>query len=239
MGHWTIRLSYNTELGRQIDQGQFVKEEDFASINHHRHFPVISKIETLLFFNSRREKLEKHRSLWCDYVPYILHDFVVYFYFFSLLLGVVYFYWHQFLIVLSTLTIYIKQVHLYGTSLGGLLAQLFAQHRPRRVRSLVLSNTFLETHDFAAAMPWAPVYVFSYPRSLVWWPGDKYFAIVAEGAKWLLYVLLLGLFFFGMLAVCFTPKRDGSVTTTLTTGSDDQQCQRSGHKPRTWTKQHT
>lgn len=57
MGHWTIRLSYNTELGMQIDQGQFVKEEDFASINHHRHFPVISKIETLLFFNSRREKL--------------------------------------------------------------------------------------------------------------------------------------------------------------------------------------
>ncbi|KAF7138344.1 hypothetical protein RHSIM_Rhsim07G0101700 [Rhododendron simsii] len=51
----------------------------------------------------------------------------------------------------------VHHVHLYGTSLGGLLAQLFAQHRPRRVRSLVLSNTFLETHDFAAAMPWAPV----------------------------------------------------------------------------------
>ncbi|KAG5539781.1 hypothetical protein RHGRI_020109 [Rhododendron griersonianum] len=51
----------------------------------------------------------------------------------------------------------VHHVHLYGTSLGGLLAQLFAQHRPRRVRSLVLSNTFLETHNFAAAMPWAPV----------------------------------------------------------------------------------
>ncbi|KAK2664778.1 hypothetical protein Ddye_003352 [Dipteronia dyeriana] len=49
------------------------------------------------------------------------------------------------------------QIHLYGTSLGGFLAQLFAQHRPRRVRSLVLSNTFLETRSFAAAMPWAPI----------------------------------------------------------------------------------
>lgn len=51
----------------------------------------------------------------------------------------------------------IHHVHLYGTSLGGLLAQLFAQHRPRRVRSLVLSNTFLDTQNFAAAMPWAPI----------------------------------------------------------------------------------
>jgi pimeloyl-ACP methyl ester carboxylesterase len=53
-----------------------------------------------------------------------------------------------------------KQVHIYGTSLGGFLAQIFAQLRPRRVKSLVLSNTFLETHKFAAAMPWSPVYVF-------------------------------------------------------------------------------
>ncbi|KAF2313153.1 hypothetical protein GH714_009519 [Hevea brasiliensis] len=30
-------------------------------------------------------------------------------------------------------------------------------HRPRRVRSLILSNTFLDTRSFAAAMPWAPV----------------------------------------------------------------------------------
>ncbi|XP_057463379.1 uncharacterized protein LOC130753372 isoform X1 [Actinidia eriantha] len=51
----------------------------------------------------------------------------------------------------------VHHVHLYGTSLGGFLAQLFAQHRPRRVRSLVLSNSFLETRNFAAAMPWAPV----------------------------------------------------------------------------------
>ncbi|XP_057510422.1 uncharacterized protein LOC130792852 isoform X1 [Actinidia eriantha] len=51
----------------------------------------------------------------------------------------------------------VHHVHLYGTSLGGFLAQLFAQHRPRRVRSLVLSNSFLETRNFTAAMPWAPV----------------------------------------------------------------------------------
>ncbi|MBA0831151.1 hypothetical protein Goarm_015635, partial [Gossypium armourianum] len=50
----------------------------------------------------------------------------------------------------------VHHIHLYGTSLGGFLAQLFAQHRPRRVKSLILSNTFLETRSFAAAMPWAP-----------------------------------------------------------------------------------
>ncbi|TYI34625.1 hypothetical protein ES332_A03G021300v1 [Gossypium tomentosum] len=48
-------------------------------------------------------------------------------------------------------------IHLYGTSLGGFLAQLFAQHRPRRVKSLILSNTFLETSSFSAAMRWAPI----------------------------------------------------------------------------------
>ncbi|KAM7494133.1 hypothetical protein LguiB_028742 [Lonicera macranthoides] len=51
----------------------------------------------------------------------------------------------------------VHYIHLYGTSLGGFLAQLFAQHRPRRVRSLILSNTFLETRHFSASMPWAPV----------------------------------------------------------------------------------
>ncbi|XP_058009572.1 uncharacterized protein LOC110672917 isoform X2 [Hevea brasiliensis] len=53
----------------------------------------------------------------------------------------------------------VHHIHIYGTSLGGFLAQAFAQHRPRQVRSLILSNTFLETHSFAAAMPWAPVYM--------------------------------------------------------------------------------
>ncbi|KAJ4952459.1 hypothetical protein NE237_029291 [Protea cynaroides] len=51
----------------------------------------------------------------------------------------------------------VHYVHLYGTSLGGFLAQLFALHRPRRVKSLILSNSFLETGSFVAAMPWAPV----------------------------------------------------------------------------------
>lgn len=51
----------------------------------------------------------------------------------------------------------VHHIHIYGTSLGGFLAQLFAQYRPRRVKSLVLSNTFLDTHSFSAAMPWAPV----------------------------------------------------------------------------------
>ncbi|KAM5572755.1 hypothetical protein ABKV19_012687 [Rosa sericea] len=51
----------------------------------------------------------------------------------------------------------VHHIHLYGTSLGGFLAQLFAQYRPRRVRSLILSNTFLDTRDFSAAMPWAPI----------------------------------------------------------------------------------
>ncbi|XP_047327535.1 maspardin-like [Impatiens glandulifera] len=54
-------------------------------------------------------------------------------------------------------TIDVHHVHLYGTSLGGFLAQLFAQYRPRRVKSLILSNSFLETHKFSAAMPWAPI----------------------------------------------------------------------------------
>ncbi|CAM6044975.1 unnamed protein product [Sphagnum compactum] len=49
----------------------------------------------------------------------------------------------------------VHQVHLYGTSLGGFLAQLFAQYRPRRVKSLLLSNTFLDNWDFEAIMPWA------------------------------------------------------------------------------------
>ncbi|KAK5847165.1 hypothetical protein PVK06_003468 [Gossypium arboreum] len=51
----------------------------------------------------------------------------------------------------------VHHIHLYGTSLGGFLAQLFAQHRPRRVKSLILSNTFLETSSFSAAMRWAPI----------------------------------------------------------------------------------
>ncbi|XP_043718277.1 maspardin-like [Telopea speciosissima] len=58
-------------------------------------------------------------------------------------------------------SINVHHVHLYGTSLGGFLAQLFAQHRPRRVKSLILSNSFLETRGFADSMPWAPIVSFA------------------------------------------------------------------------------
>jgi len=51
------------------------------------------------------------------------------------------------------------QVHLYGTSLGGFLAQMFAQHRPRRVKSLLLSNTYVDNHTFQASMSWSALWV--------------------------------------------------------------------------------
>ncbi|KAK1376412.1 Maspardin [Heracleum sosnowskyi] len=51
----------------------------------------------------------------------------------------------------------VHHIHLYGTALGGFLAQLFAQYRPRRVKSLILSNTFLDTLSFSSSMPWSPI----------------------------------------------------------------------------------
>uniref|UniRef100_A0A0D6R0I9 Maspardin n=2 Tax=Araucaria cunninghamii TaxID=56994 RepID=A0A0D6R0I9_ARACU len=57
----------------------------------------------------------------------------------------------------------IHHVHLYGTELGGFLAQLFAQYRPRRVKSLMLSNTFLDTSYFADKAPWSSL--------INWTPG--------------------------------------------------------------------
>lgn len=51
----------------------------------------------------------------------------------------------------------VHHVHLFGTSLGGFLAQIFAQHRPRRVKSLILSNSFLDSKSFSASMPWSPI----------------------------------------------------------------------------------
>ena len=41
------------------------------------------------------------------------------------------------------------QVHVFGASLGGFLAQQFALHRPKRVASLVLCNSFYSTEPFA------------------------------------------------------------------------------------------
>eukprot|EP00850_Spirogloea_muscicola_P007247 SM000036S13291 [mRNA] locus=s36:405505:407397:+ [translate_table: standard] len=52
----------------------------------------------------------------------------------------------------------VDAVHVYGTALGGFLAQLYAAHRPRRVKSLLLSNTFLDTARFAAAFRWSSLY---------------------------------------------------------------------------------
>ncbi|XP_024378692.1 uncharacterized protein [Physcomitrium patens] len=49
----------------------------------------------------------------------------------------------------------VHHVHLYGTSLGGFLAQMFAQYRPRRVKSLLLSNSFVDNHAFQASMSWS------------------------------------------------------------------------------------
>ncbi|GAQ85524.1 hypothetical protein KFL_002390160 [Klebsormidium nitens] len=52
----------------------------------------------------------------------------------------------------------INQVHLYGTSLGGFLCQLYAAYRPRRVRSLVLSNTFLDTKNYHEELSWSSLF---------------------------------------------------------------------------------
>ncbi|KAG0571802.1 hypothetical protein KC19_VG043900 [Ceratodon purpureus] len=49
----------------------------------------------------------------------------------------------------------VHHVHLYGTSLGGFLAQMFSQHRPRRVKSLLLSNTFLNNQAYQLSMSWS------------------------------------------------------------------------------------
>jgi len=42
-----------------------------------------------------------------------------------------------------------KQIHLVGTSLGGYIAQCYAQYKPKQVASLVLCNTFCDTKYFA------------------------------------------------------------------------------------------
>lgn len=59
----------------------------------------------------------------------------------------------------------VHHIHLYGTSLGGFLAQCFAQYSVRRVKSLLLSNTFLDTaalHDdvvWGSLLQWTPEFV--------------------------------------------------------------------------------
>jgi len=50
------------------------------------------------------------------------------------------------------------KVHLFGTSLGGYLAQCYAQYRPARVVSLVLNNTFADTQYFHDNSPCAAMF---------------------------------------------------------------------------------
>jgi len=55
--------------------------------------------------------------------------------------------------------------HLFGTSLGGYLAQCYAKYRPTRVLSLILCNSFCDTQYFADMYPfsgilsWSPEFV--------------------------------------------------------------------------------
>lgn len=47
----------------------------------------------------------------------------------------------------------VREAHLLGTALGGYLAQLYLQHRPGRVLTMVLCNTFSDTSYFAKKAP--------------------------------------------------------------------------------------
>ena len=42
----------------------------------------------------------------------------------------------------------VNKIHLFGTSLGGYLAQCFVQHRPQRILSLILNNSFSDTQFY-------------------------------------------------------------------------------------------
>eukprot|EP01119_Soliformovum_irregulare_P006929 TRINITY_DN1933_c0_g1_i2.p1 TRINITY_DN1933_c0_g1~~TRINITY_DN1933_c0_g1_i2.p1 ORF type:complete len:276 (+),score=69.39 TRINITY_DN1933_c0_g1_i2:92-919(+) len=52
----------------------------------------------------------------------------------------------------------LKEVHLFGTSLGGYLAQSFAQYHPKRVASIILSNTFTDTSYYVENAPCAAMF---------------------------------------------------------------------------------
>jgi len=52
----------------------------------------------------------------------------------------------------------VTQVHIFGTALGGYLAQCFAQYRPTRVLSLILNNTFVDTQYFYDNAPCAAMF---------------------------------------------------------------------------------
>eukprot|EP01111_Echinosteliopsis_oligospora_P006504 TRINITY_DN2067_c0_g1_i1.p1 TRINITY_DN2067_c0_g1~~TRINITY_DN2067_c0_g1_i1.p1 ORF type:complete len:326 (+),score=59.18 TRINITY_DN2067_c0_g1_i1:195-1172(+) len=52
----------------------------------------------------------------------------------------------------------ITKVHLFGTSLGGYLAQCYCKLRPSRVESLILNNSFCDTQYFHDSAPCAAMF---------------------------------------------------------------------------------
>lgn len=50
------------------------------------------------------------------------------------------------------------KVHILGCGLGGFLAQCYAEQRPFAVESLILSNSFVDTTDFANNAPCAEMF---------------------------------------------------------------------------------
>jgi len=52
----------------------------------------------------------------------------------------------------------VNKVHLFGTSLGGYLAQCYAQFRPARVESLILNNAFCDTQYYTDNAPCAAMF---------------------------------------------------------------------------------
>jgi len=52
----------------------------------------------------------------------------------------------------------VNKVHLFGTSLGGYLAQCYAAFRPARVESLILNNAFCDTQYFTDNAPCAAMF---------------------------------------------------------------------------------
>ncbi|GBG34303.1 Maspardin [Hondaea fermentalgiana] len=60
----------------------------------------------------------------------------------------------------------IRSAHLYGVSLGGHLALVFARYFPERVLSLALTNALCDTSQFAENAP-MPVAAYAYMPSFV------------------------------------------------------------------------
>eukprot|EP00397_Hematodinium_sp_SG-2012_P032437 GEMP01034538.1.p1 GENE.GEMP01034538.1~~GEMP01034538.1.p1 ORF type:complete len:327 (+),score=68.28 GEMP01034538.1:134-1114(+) len=53
-------------------------------------------------------------------------------------------------------TLRVKQVHLFGASLGAFLVQYYAMLYPKRVKSLILCNGFVDTKEFADKATFLP-----------------------------------------------------------------------------------